>query len=525
MAFPTTGLAPGVYIDEIQVPGPIAGAPTAIAAFVGPALSGPLLEPTLITSKNQFTQTFGSYIEDPLRVYVTHAVYGFFKEGGAQCYFVRVGTGKQAWLALNDQTTAANPTLVVTAIDEGVAGNSITAQVAYPSSPSLGSTSPYNVPGGQVSLTSATAGSAMATVDTAAHASEFDPGDIVYLSDTSSERATVGYVSSNNIYFTTSLVNNYTSAGSIRVADLAPGQQRIRLVSVTGIQVGSYVSITQGATTEYGVVRNVDIINSAITLTNGLTHAYTLTSGGSIAIQTLEFTLTIKSPAGGAETFTNLSMDPRHSQYFANIVNSVAVTVALADPPSPATPPKNIPAVLAATNLTGGAADNLTTLTPLNYQNGIDTLLRVEEVNLLCIPDVASKTFSQASPSNTQAVQAYMIAHCESQVNRFAILDPVWEDTTKAFSPATIMNQRNSISSERGMGSLYYPWIAISNPFGTGQIMVPPSGHMAGVYANNDQTFGVFKAPANEQIVSALDLSRILADSDQGPLNDLAARV
>ena len=103
MAFVSTNKAPGVYIDEIQIPGPITGAPTSTTAFVGPAQMGPLLKPTMLTSAQQFAQIFGTYIEDPFRVYVTHAVNGFFNEGGGVCYFVRVGTGVQATLTLHDR--------------------------------------------------------------------------------------------------------------------------------------------------------------------------------------------------------------------------------------------------------------------------------------------------------------------------------------------------------------------------------------------------------------------------------------
>ncbi len=49
---------------------------------------------------------------------------------------------------------------------------------------------------------------------------------------------------------------------------------------------------------------------------------------------------------------------------------------------------------------------------------------------------------------------------------------------------------------------------------------MPPSGHVAGVFANNDNTRGVFKAPANEPITMALDLEQILTDDEQGPLNE-----
>jgi phage tail sheath protein FI len=525
MAFVATGKAPGVYIDEVQVPGPIAGAPTSIAAFVGPAQMGPLLQPTLLTNANQFGQVFGSYIEDPMRVYVTHAVNGFFNEGGGQCWFVRIGTGVQASLNLKDRSNAGNTTLVATAIKEGAGGNNITAQV---DNASIAQTTATRQ---QVQLTAVVnKGQNQATI-AKADAQKFNQGDSVLIEDGgTSELATIATIATNGnatITFAANLVNNYTAAGDIRTPDLTPGQQRIQVGSVTSIQVGTYVNISQqGGASEQGVVRSVDTIGKAITLTNGLVNTYPQDAAHqAVAIATVEFTLTINWPnKTGKEVFANLSMDPRHSQYFAKIVNSQAVTVALADPPSPAPPAGNVPVALAATNLTNGVSDDITKITTKNYHDGIDTLLRIPEANLLCVPDVAAKGFS-VNKADTQDVQQYMIAHCEKVLNRFAILDPAWEDTTKAFDPSIITAQRNNLSSERGMGSLYYPWIAISNPLGSGRIGVPASGHMAGVYANNDNTRGVFKAPANEQIVSALDLSRNLTDDEQGPLNDLGIDV
>jgi hypothetical protein len=81
------------------------------------------------------------------------------------------------------------------------------------------------------------------------------------------------------------------------------------------------------------------------------------------------------------------------------------------------------------------------------------------------------------------------------------------------------------MSSDNGYGALYFPWIGISSPFGSGQIFVPPSGHTAGVFANNDNTFGVYEAPANEPITSALSLDVTLTDDEQGPLNEQGINV
>ena len=100
--FSTFNKAPGVYIQEITLPGPLPQVSTSIAAFVGPAEMGPLNQPTLLTGVKQFNNIFGSYVEVPYRIFAAHAVNGFFNEGGQQCYFVRVGNGLAAWLDLID---------------------------------------------------------------------------------------------------------------------------------------------------------------------------------------------------------------------------------------------------------------------------------------------------------------------------------------------------------------------------------------------------------------------------------------
>ncbi len=51
--------------------------------------------------------------------------------------------------------------------------------------------------------------------------------------------------------------------------------------------------------------------------------------------------------------------------------------------------------------------------------------------------------------------------------------------------------------------AMYYPWIKVANMNPATSktqksIMLPPSGHMAGIWARNDETRGVWKAPANE---------------------------
>lgn len=84
-----TYLTPGVYVEEIEAGArPIEGVGTAVAAFVGFAADGPFNTPTLVSNWTQFTQTFGDFVEG---CYLAQSVYGYFLNGGANCYIVRIG--------------------------------------------------------------------------------------------------------------------------------------------------------------------------------------------------------------------------------------------------------------------------------------------------------------------------------------------------------------------------------------------------------------------------------------------------
>lgn len=74
--------------------------------------------------------------------------------------------------------------------------------------------------------------------------------------------------------------------------------------------------------------------------------------------------------------------------------------------------------------------------------------------------------------------------------------------------------------------AMYYPWLEVSDPVGVGRAptrFVPPSGHIAGVFARTDRQRGVWKAPAGLEatIPGALDLQHRLLDADQDLLNPI----
>lgn len=131
-----------------------------------------------------------------------------------------------------------------------------------------------------------------------------------------------------------------------------------------------------------------------------------------------------------------------------------------------------------------------------------------------------------AAPGQTDAaVAAAVIAHCELMGDRFAILDSpeVVEDQTKLNFGAG-----NLLPGKSNYAAYYFPWIAVfdpitkyQNPAGDGRKFIPPSGHMAGIYARVDANRGVHKAPANENVRGALGLKYLISKSQQDGLNPL----
>jgi phage tail sheath protein FI len=72
----------------------------------------------------------------------------------------------------------------------------------------------------------------------------------------------------------------------------------------------------------------------------------------------------------------------------------------------------------------------------------------------------------------------------------------------------------------------YYPWINVFDPgekmlhpAGDGSVPVPPSGHLAGIFARVDTQRGVFKSPGNEVVRGALSVTHPLSRPQQDALN------
>jgi phage tail sheath protein FI len=110
-----------------------------------------------------------------------------------------------------------------------------------------------------------------------------------------------------------------------------------------------------------------------------------------------------------------------------------------------------------------------------------------------------------------------MIAHCELMGDRMAIIDP-----PPALNPQAIRTWRmDAAGYDSKYAALYYPWVQVLDPATGTNAYIPPSGHMAGVWARTDATRGVHKAPANEVVRGALALETHLTKAEQELLNPI----
>jgi hypothetical protein len=146
-------------------------------------------------------------------------------------------------------------------------------------------------------------------------------------------------------------------------------------------------------------------------------------------------------------------------------------------------------------------------------RTGIAGLEAIDEVTLVACPDiVAAYQWGAINEDDVKAVQTAMLNHCEMMKDRFAVLDSPMGLNVQEM----IAWRKEKMNFDSKYGALYYPWIKVDGR------LVPPSGHIAGVYARVDGERGIHKAPANETIRGVIGLERRISRNEQDFLNPIA---
>jgi len=154
----------------------------------------------------------------------------------------------------------------------------------------------------------------------------------------------------------------------------------------------------------------------------------------------------------------------------------------------------------------------------------LEKFAAIDEIAIVAAPGMVANT-----------VRSEIVDHCVNTADRFAILDCAESVETGNQLDLTLLDPSNSsniLPANSDYAGVYFPWIQVfdpaaktQNPLATGLGYVPPSGHIAGIYARVDTQRGVHKAPANEVVLGALDLKYQISKAQQDGLNPQGVNV
>jgi phage tail sheath protein FI len=151
-------------------------------------------------------------------------------------------------------------------------------------------------------------------------------------------------------------------------------------------------------------------------------------------------------------------------------------------------------------------------------RSGFSALETIDEITMVAVPDLMSAyERGDIDAEGVRTVQLAVISHCEQMGDRVALLD-----TPPGLSAQQVRTWRNDEAGyDSRYATLYYPWVRVFDPAAGHNATVPPSGHIAGLWARSDAERGVHKAPANEVIRGAVDLELRLSKGEQDLLNPI----
>lgn len=420
---------PGVYIREIEVSPPTQLRMDTVG-FVGQAERGPLNYPQLITNWGQFRDIFGGFVGYS---YLSHAVFGFFLNGGQRCYAVRVAD-EIATKASFDFVDEDNiPTMRVEAINEGEWGNAVDITIERESSEPPDSDQKFKL------IIRYRRDAKLAREEVFENLSISETDDRYFLTIINGDPEEQDYV--KRIKDGNSILVRAEVLGSGPPSRPAP-------VNARALENGSngrltfdrryYTGYEDGA---YFRPRPSDVSEAKL---NGLAAFETEDEMGLIAIPDL--------------------IIPDLSEYYS------------------------------------GHPD-----------------VQIPEEGMI-FGEVPS---DELGLENLRLGQLDMLEHCEKMGDRFAILDsPPGSQTGTGVNRIENWPGHLQLSPNAKYGAMYYPWIKQRASDSDGrELFIPPSGHVAGIYARSEQQRGIGKAPANEILRGVIELEFHLSDAEQDILN------
>ncbi|MGW8375347.1 phage tail sheath C-terminal domain-containing protein [Streptomyces sp. ODS28] len=492
---------PGVYIDELPSSvRTITGVSTAVAAFVGPAIRGPVDRPRAITNWSDFVRIYGDRSDRSL---MSYAVLHYFQNGGSAAEIVRVApTARAAVIELTDK-------IKLRARAVGAEGNKLRARVNYPADPKMyvlrikksdGTPSEY-------------------TVKADAKADEDGSLWKVLAAD---DQAPVVPASGNQPGKPPETSQPAAAGDEFGVADVHKGvggrdgaeKASLRLPMVDPQAPG------EAGKTKYLPLRARDPGAWGNELTAEVDHATGDPGPGEAGKL---YNLTVRDDATGAEEiFRNIVADresPRSPVRALEASQLVAAASAVgAKEDLFVRPDETKENPVKATGGSDGPAVDDTDLRGSDgvARSGIPLLRETDLFTMLCVPPVAR----DAALSDDLLLEAAALC---TERRAVLLIDAPYKWTSVDDAAAGVGALRNAVGSHARNTAVYFPWLRMEDAHG-GLTDFPPCGVLAGVWARTDGERNVAKAPAGTEasLNGVAELAVKMTDSENGRLNPLA---
>lgn len=157
-------------------------------------------------------------------------------------------------------------------------------------------------------------------------------------------------------------------------------------------------------------------------------------------------------------------------------------------------------------------------------RTGLRGLAIADSVSIVAAPDLVTIATSPEGRFDLDgyiALQGKLIDACEESATMMAILD-----APPGLNATAALDWRARLGRSTSYAAAYYPHLVVLDPLappgatnGHRFLTVPPSGHLAGIWARTDGTRGVHKAPANEAVRGIVRLETEVTTGEQDLLN------
>jgi hypothetical protein len=294
---------------------------------------------------------------------------------------------------------------------------------------------------------------------------------------------------------------------------------KIKVSSAIHARVGTELSLDDGTNVIFRVVTQVN--GSELTLNAAV--GFTFAIG--VPVTSHHFNLTVIVDNQTDRTHSNLSLEDTDETDWIELRlsgdSNESLNVTLVDLNPVISPDINDrPAPVVNLLLTGGNDGGVPTdndyIGTTDPASGLQLIaaLNAGDVNTVAIPGVT-----------TQAVQQALSDFAEGKTNLIALVDP----PSSMDQPVEVKDWRLNVHNrDTSYSALYYPWQEIRDRYASSRTAIklaPPSGIMAGVYAQVDAESGVWTPPGNRLLREVIGPAVRVTDGQQDILDPLGINV